>query len=63
MSRTNNTRKKPVNHKLLILTILIPLTIEKESLVDPHERYIPYPDTALRDPCITPQIDASSRTG
>ena len=40
-SRTNNTRKKSVNHKLLILTILIPLTSEKEDLVDPQGRYIP----------------------
>ena len=37
---TNNIRKKPVNHKLLILTILIPLTSEKEDLVDPQGRYI-----------------------
>ena len=39
--QTNNTRKKQVNHKLLILTVLIPPTSEKEGLVDPHGRYIP----------------------
>ena len=60
---TNNIRKKSVNHKLLILTILIPLTSEKEGLADPHGRYIPYLDTALRDSRDPPQIDASSRTG
>ena len=47
-------QKEVVNHKLLILTILIPLTSEKEGLVDPQGRYIPYLDSALRDPCVNP---------
>ena len=34
-------QKKSVNHKLLILTVLISLTSEKEGLADPHGRYIP----------------------
>ena len=34
-------QKKSVNHKLLILTVLVPLASEMEGLVDPHGRYIP----------------------
>ena len=34
-------QKKSVNHKLLILTVLIPLKSDKVGLTDLHGRYIP----------------------